>query len=118
MVAVGIVNDDPGELDTFELYLRGAGHEILYTAYDGREAIEKNRRTPAPVIVMNYMMIHMHGIEATEKILKEFPDTKIILESTRDIREKALAAGAADFLLGPVSGEDLARAVEKASRRL
>jgi len=64
---VAIVNDDPGQVDLFELYLCNAGHEVVYKAYDGREAVRKNREAPAQVIIMNYMMIHMHGIETTEK---------------------------------------------------
>lgn len=104
-------------MELYEAYLRQAGHEIVYTAFDGREAVRKNRETPAPVIIMNYMMIHMHGIEATRKILGEFPGTKVILESTRDVGKEAVAAGAAVFLLGPVSPESLLGAVSRATKK-
>ena len=81
-------------------------------ARDGIEALDKVRKIPPDVILLDIMMPKMDGFEVVRQ-LKEDDATKIIpivmvtaLEEVKD-RVKALQAGADDFLSKPVDETEL-----------
>jgi len=79
MVALGIADDEPDILRLFKLMLDRNGYPIAYMAGNGDEAVEKQRQSPAEIVIMDYCMPFKDGIEAAKEIIKEFPATKIIL---------------------------------------
>lgn len=69
---------------------------------DGADAVELYRRYQPDVLLMDIRMKKMDGLEAAEKILKEFPNAKILLLTTFSDDEyiiKALKAGVKGYLL-------------------
>ena len=69
---------------------------------DGAEAVALYRRHRPDVLLMDIRMKEMSGLEAAEKILEEFPDTKILLLTTfsdDDYIVRALRLGAKGYLL-------------------
>lgn len=69
---------------------------------DGREAVSLYRYFLPDVLLMDIRMKEMNGLEASETILKEFPDAKILLLTTFSDDEyivKALRLGAKGYLL-------------------
>lgn len=77
-------------------------YEILEAA-GGDEAIEsiKRRNGDLPLVITDYQMPVMNGIELTKWIKSTFPEIKVILISNYDrsiIEEAALAAGADCFV--------------------
>lgn len=69
---------------------------------DGADAVELYRRYQPDVLLMDIRMKKMDGLEAAEKILKEFPNAKILLLTTFSDDEyiiKALRLGAKGYLL-------------------
>ncbi len=69
---------------------------------DGREAVSLYRDFLPDVLLMDIRMKEMNGLEASETILKEFPDAKILLLTTFSDDEyivKALRLGAKGYLL-------------------
>ncbi|HTY89873.1 MAG TPA: response regulator [Methanocella sp.] len=79
IVSIGIADDEPDILYLFRLILEKRGFSIVYLARDGEEAVDRQRKTPADVVFLDYCMPFMDGLEASEKIKGEFPDTKVIL---------------------------------------
>lgn len=79
VVALGIADDEPDILGLFRIMLGRNGYRIAYMARNGEEAVERQRQTPADVVIMDYCMPYMDGIEATRKILGEFPGTQVLL---------------------------------------
>lgn len=84
----------------------------LLTATDGTQGIDLARRLQPSLILMDFMMPQMNGIEAMTR-LSDCADTShipvIILSSNAvaGIKEKCLAAGAFAFLTKPYEIEDL-----------
>jgi DNA-binding NarL/FixJ family response regulator len=88
--------------------------EVLDTAANGKEAIDKTRRLQPDVILMDVRMPIMNGVEATATIKREFPACKILMLTTFDDDEyvvDALLAGANGYLLKNIPEKDLAQAV-------
>ncbi|GAA1140838.1 DNA-binding NarL/FixJ family response regulator [Nesterenkonia lutea] len=103
----------------FRLILEGEDDlQVVAEAADGVEALETLSGLPAErrpdVVLMDVRMPRMDGIEATTKVVAQFPQTRVIILTTFDLDEYAfsgLQAGASAFLLKDVTPEDLVHAV-------
>ena len=101
-----IADDNQQNRELLEAYLADEGHEILM-AVDGREALDVVREKHPDLILLDIMMPKLSGYEVCSQLKKDAA-TKAIpilmitaLKEMGDI-EKALAAGADDFLTKPV----------------
>ncbi len=89
------------------------------TVMNGAEALEKLRRSPYDVILMDLQMPRMDGIEATRRIIAEFPPERrpYIIAMTANAmegdREACLAAGMNDYITKPVKLEQLAQVLDR-----
>jgi len=96
--------------------------EVVAEAENGRDAIEEAERHQPDVIVMDYSMPHLNGLEGTRRIVQMFPRTRIIVLSMHADEEYILQfirAGAAGYLLKDAIATDLIQAIRQAmqSRR-
>jgi len=66
--------------------------EVVGEAVDGSEALEKAQRLEPDVVIMDIVMPVMDGLEATRKMAKQFPQTKVLMLSQYDDEENILAA--------------------------
>ncbi|UTT39722.1 response regulator transcription factor [Glutamicibacter mishrai] len=114
-IKVLLVDDQPLLRMGFRLILEGEEDiAIAGEAVDGLDALTQTAVLKPDVVLMDVRMPKMDGIEATERIAKEHPDTKIIILTTFDLDEYAfsgLQAGASAFLLKDVAPEELVQAV-------
>ncbi|MDO8287290.1 MAG: response regulator [Rhodoferax sp.] len=89
----------------------------LLTAANGIQGIEMGRRLQPSLILMDFMMPHMNGIEALA-LLRGCSETShipvIILSSNAfsGIQEKCMAAGAFAFLTKPYRINDLLASID------
>ncbi len=119
MLKVAIVDDEPDLQRLYKLALASRGYDVVFIANDGTDAIEKNKQTPAQIIIMDHRMPTKNGIEATREILKEVPRTGIIFVSADEAVEKeARDAGAKRFLKKPISLKDLVNNIEEVAKEL
>lgn len=88
--------------------------EVVGEASNGQEGLELALSEKPDVILMDLVMEVMDGIEATQKILKEWPEAKIIILTSFIDDEKvypAMEAGASGYLLKTSSASEIAEAI-------
>ncbi len=102
-------------VDDHALFLEGLRNllalksiEVLGTASDGLEALEKSRSLRPDVILMDIQMPRCEGLAATRLIKAELPEIKIVIltmsEDDRDLFE-AVKSGASGYLLKKLKPE-------------
>jgi len=97
---------------------------VVAEASNGQQAIDLFRRHRPDVVLMDLRLPGMNGVEATQAITREFPNSRIIVLTTYDGDEdiyRALQAGARAYLLKEMPGEELLeaiRAVRAGQRRI
>lgn len=90
--------------------------EVIGEAENGAEGVNAALKTYPDVILMDLVMDVMDGIEATEVILKEWPEAKILILTSFIDDEKvypAMEAGASGYLLKTSSASEIADAIRK-----
>jgi len=95
------------------------GWEVCGEAADGRSAVERAEELRPDVIVVDIGMPHLNGLEATRQILKNQPDTKVLILSvyeSEQLVEEVLDAGARGYVLKSDASRDLVRAIEELQR--
>ena len=93
--------------------------EVVGEAENGKEAIEKVRELFPDVVLMDLSMPVMSGLEATRRIRKEFPRTKVVAVTQYDDSEyviPVIEAGACGFVTKMVAFAELASAIQAAYR--
>lgn len=91
--------------------------KVVGEAANGLDGYKRALELKPDVILMDLVMDVMDGIESTKKILKEWPEAKIIIVTSFIDDEKvypAIEAGAAGYLLKTSSAKDIANAVRSA----
>lgn len=88
--------------------------EVIAEADDGKVAIDLALQHKPHIILMDLVMKEMDGIEATKKIMEEWPDAKIIIVTSFLDDEKvypALEAGATSYILKTSKANEIANAI-------
>ena len=94
---------------------------VVGEASDGTSALAQAKALHPDVILMDVRMPGMNGIEATERIARECPGTRVLILTTFDLDEYAFAglrAGASGFLLKDTRPTELAEAIGLPEGRL
>ena len=96
-----------------------AGMEVVAEASNGEEAIERYREFRPDLVLMDLSMPVMDGLAATQAILDEFPDARVIVLTTYDGDEdihRALEAGARGYLLKDMLVDEMAEVIRAVSQ--
>lgn len=98
-----IVDDDCLVTEALKTMLQINGEiQVTATGTNGEDACRLYRQYRPDVLLMDIRMKEMNGLEASEQILKEYPDANILLLTTFLDNEyiiKALRLGAKGYLL-------------------
>jgi DNA-binding NarL/FixJ family response regulator len=112
-----IVDDDPLVRSGLTLILGGAPDlQVVGEAGDGVAALEAVRTHSPDVVLMDLRMPRMDGLRATEQLASLREPPLLIVLTTFDVDDavfRALAAGAAGFLLKDTAPADLVEAVRR-----
>lgn len=95
------------------------GVVVVAEADDGREALRLIAEHQPDVVLMDIAMPGLNGLEAVERISKEFPGVRVLILSmyaTEEYVLHALRAGAAGYLLKGARTAELELAVRAAAR--
>lgn len=111
MAHVLIVEDEPDVLLLLENRMRGAGHDVE-SVMDGERALEAVARREPEVIILDWMMPKLDGLEVCERVRSADPERriKVLMLTARSQQsdiDQAYAAGADDYIVKPFSSRDL-----------
>lgn len=116
-----LVDDEPDVLDFLSYNLKKEGYEV-FTASDGKSAIQTAKRVTPSLIILDVMMPEMDGIEACKE-LRTLPETKnalivFLTARTEDYSQIAgLDAGADDYISKPLKPRVLVSRIHALLRR-
>ena len=101
MITVLYVDDEPALLELFRLFLEPNGELRVLTARSGREALEVLKGQPVDIVVSDYQMPGMSGIDLLKACRRDFGDLPFILFTGRGREEIVIEAidNGADFYL-------------------
>jgi DNA-binding response OmpR family regulator len=111
MAQVLIVEDEPDVLLLLENRVRAAGHDVE-SVTDGETAIEVLAERRPAVIVLDWMMPRVSGIDVLERLRVDDPqhEVKVLMLTAKSQQtdiDRAYAAGADDYIVKPFSSRDL-----------
>jgi DNA-binding NarL/FixJ family response regulator len=90
---------------------------VVGEAEDGRQAVRLAVKLAPEVVVIDVAMPLLNGLEATHQIIKEAPNTRVLVLSSYSDDEyvrRVTEAGAAGYLLKQTAAADLIRAIREA----
>ena len=119
MYNILVCDDEKDIVSALEIYLTADGYQV-FTAYNGREAVDILNKEEIHLVLMDIMMPEMNGISAMVKIREKSNVPVILLTAKSEDTDKidALDAGADDYLTKPFSVEELLARLRVTQRRL
>lgn len=111
-----IVDDSNIIRNRIERSFKDSEIQIVATASNGVEALQKFQETSPDFITMDLTMPQMDGLECIQRIVAQGTGVSILVVSALADKATALQAlqyGARGFICKPFSEEDLAGAIER-----
>ena len=123
MIRVMIAEDSPHILDSLSSLLAAQpDFDLVGTAKDGLEAVDKASALLPQVVIMDAQMPRMDGVEATRQIKRNLPNIGVLFLSVySDYAEDSVAAGSDGYLTKdctPVALFDEIRRIASQGREL
>ena len=114
-----VVDDDPDILNLLKMFFRRENYSATYfaTATAALEAFVADPHYPASLIITDWKMPEMDGIEFVTRIKKVRPDLPIILTTAYGSIEGAIEAireGAYDYIVKPLRWGELKTTIDRA----
>jgi two-component system response regulator MprA len=120
METVLIVDDDQKLLKMLRRTLVYEGFDVT-TAADGREALAAVSAQHPDVIILDWMLPELNGLDVLEALRQERDETPILMLTARDAvedRVEGLESGADDYLIKPFAPAELVARVHVLLRRV
>ena len=118
MATILVVDDDRKITDMLRRTLIYEGYRVA-TAADGEEALVKAQSERPDVVVLDWLMPKLNGLE-TARLLRETGPVSILMLTARDAvehRVEGLDSGADDYLVKPFAPEELLARIRALLRR-
>src|SRR3990167_2305772 len=118
-VRILVVDDEEIIRNLLYDVLSNTGYKVK-TAKDGQEAISQIEKEPFEIVITDFKMPGMNGIELLQHILKINPDICVLIITAYSAVESAVSAmklGAYDYICKPFELEEMKVVIEKAVER-
>lgn len=119
-ITVFLCDDHAIFREGLRLLLEATGEiNVIGEAANGHRAVAETKRLRPDVVLMDIAMPLLNGVEATRRIAREVPGSKVVILSTYSDDQhvqQAVAAGVAGYLMKETASHDLLRAVREARK--
>ena len=115
-IRILIVEDSIFERMMLKDIFQKAGYEVIGEASNSQEAIQKYNELNPDVVTMDIVLGKENGIKVTSKIVKKFPEAKVIIVSAVEQADQmidALESGAKDYVIKPFENEIIVETIKK-----
>lgn len=119
MYNVFVCDDDKEIVEAIRIYLAAEGYNVI-TAYNGAEALDKIRKEPPHLAILDIMMPLLDGLRLTGKLREEgytFPILFLSAKTEDTDKILGLNIGADDYITKPFRPLELVARVKSALRR-
>mmetsp|Transcript_35409 Transcript_35409/g.46617 ORF Transcript_35409/g.46617 Transcript_35409/m.46617 type:complete len:219 (-) Transcript_35409:56-712(-) len=117
-ITIGVAEDQKIYRDGLIAMLNGTGNsKVTIEAESGMELLLKMKGNVPDIVLLDYRMPEMNGIEVTKKIREKYDSVKILLLSYYDNQEfvvRAVECGANGYLSKDDPPEEILQAIESA----
>ena len=119
MATILVSDDDPKLLKMVRRTLAYEGFQVL-TASDGRETLAQVREKRPDLIILDWMMPELDGVEVLKRLREAGDDVPVLMLTARDTiqdRVEGLDRGADDYLVKPFAPAELLARLRALLRR-
>ena len=110
-----VIDDEAAQRDVLTGYLKKKGY-IIFSASSGREGIEIAKSNSVDIILSDFKMPDLNGIEVLEQVKKINPEISFVIVTAYGTVEnavKAMRLGAFDYISKPVDLDELDLMIER-----
>jgi DNA-binding NarL/FixJ family response regulator len=114
-----VVDDHPMWRDAVERDLQNAGFEVVATAANGTDALNRAPAARPNVVVLDLQIPAPNGVEVTKVLVQKDPTLRVLILSASGEQDdvlEAVKAGATGYLVKSASREELIDAVTRVAR--
>ncbi len=118
MNKVLIVDDDPALVEFLKLLLDSEGYETE-EASDGAMALDQVAGFGPEVVLLDYMMPNMDGLDVLRNVTKNFGASFVVMltgKGSEEVAVECMKAGAVDYVVKPFDNDRLISVVRNAFR--
>ena len=116
MATVLVVDDASFMRGSLKYIIETAGHEVVGTAKDGREALELYKKLNPDLVTLDILMDEMDGFSALKAINDLNPKAKVIMVTALGQEEKQTEArelGAVGYIRKPFTTGEISEEIER-----
>jgi DNA-binding response OmpR family regulator len=110
-----IIDDEKHIVELVTVLLEDNEEYQILKAYDGEEGLMLVERERPDLVLLDYMMPRMNGLEVLKEIKKHWPVTYVIIMTGKGSEKVAVTlmkAGASDYISKPFRADELEEIVE------
>jgi DNA-binding NtrC family response regulator len=115
-----VVDDEPSQRELIGGFLKKQGHEVLL-ARSGEEALSRVRETRVDLVLSDFKMLGMSGLDVLRAVKTVNPEIPFILMTAYGTVETAvqiMKEGGADYLTKPLDLDELLLRITRASEQV
>ena len=114
LTTILVIDDEVSILNLVSIILSNRGYQVA-KACDAQAGLELVESLKPSLVLLDYMMPHIDGLETLKEIRSRYPDTYVIMftgKGNEEIAVELMKAGASDYILKPFSNQNLVERME------